>query len=126
MAVITQLCSKAILLANGHLQTMDTSSVVVAKYLESSGNDLPEVVFADDANKAVSLRRCWIGDAHGQGVIRVDVTEPFTVNLQVSVHKSIQGGDIGIRFYNSFGYPLFTTSLTDTFLDYFNFLPCDH
>ncbi len=56
----------------------------------------------------------------------MDVTEPFTVNLQVSVHKSIQGGDIGIRFYNSLGYPLFTTSLTDTFGDDFNFGPGDH
>lgn len=91
MTVVSALCQKAILLKEGraHFQgvTRDAVSMYLSEGLQSSG----VVSYPPDEAKQCQVVAVRVLDAAGIVTNRVDISDPFTVELEIAVRKSVKG-----------------------------------
>ena len=116
MGAIVQLCPKAILLCSGTLELMDRSEVVVRRYLSNNAGATPDVWIdpATHPQSPIVLTRCWVASSNGDPISLVDVTQEFGIGVRVLIRRQVPDTDLGIRFYNALGQPLFTCNLSDS------------
>jgi lipopolysaccharide transport system ATP-binding protein len=116
MGAIAQLCQKAILLRSGQIEAVDRPEIIIQQYLSDQMAQTPDIYLepSNNLHSPVVVMRLWIGDRIGNPIPIVSVTKPFSVGVQVLVRRPIAGIDIGVRFHNAIGQPLFTCNLSDS------------
>jgi lipopolysaccharide transport system ATP-binding protein len=116
MGAIAQLCQRAVLLRGGRIELMDRTESVIHRYLSENASGIPDVTLdpSRNPNASVVLTRIWIADRAGKPIPVVDVTEPFAIGIRVLVRRRVSDADLGVRFYNALGQPLFTCNLSDS------------
>lgn len=90
MKAIKNLCGKAILLNQGKLISIGTTSKVIDEYIgniEKSNELLPEISFPPDPNKRFQIRAVRILDNNGNPSVELDRTQPFRVVIDYDIRE---------------------------------------
>ena len=114
MGVINRLCRRSLLLEQGRLKMVATTSEVIAAYLQGgAGSDglrvwnPAEKISKDSRLTLLALR---VLDDGGKPASRVDVRNPFFLELEYQIDAAMPRFRVAMRFFTADGTLAFTTS----------------
>lgn len=116
---IKNLCPQAILMANGEIQSIGETSIVIDQYLDKNRQKSLTTNcfdFSVGQNKLVSLSITNSKGEHVDVINKSTKTEYF-IEIIVNVGEPVRGLDIGVIFKNSLDQTIFTTTFKDNQID---------
>ncbi len=100
MGAITSLCSRALLLDEGRLQTDDLTERVISRYLTSgasvSGRCVWEEGVANPGVDEIKVRSVCVRNSAGEVTALLDVRKPFEVEIEYEVSRPLSHCRVGI------------------------------
>ena len=114
MAAVNRLCTNAILLTAGKIQTMGATEKVVEIYLHS-GPEGESEYRCDDLGSApgdedIRLHAVRILDSQADTSSKLDIRKPFNVEIEYEILRVLTNLRIGFRIITADGTVVFTTS----------------
>ncbi len=102
MNAITRLCKRVIWLDEGKIRMEGSANKVVDAYLEEYGGESAQFEFpqVESDEKKIVLERIGIYDHNGKPQRKLDVSKPFEVRVDYTVKKDVQGGYVGVNFFD--------------------------
>jgi lipopolysaccharide transport system ATP-binding protein len=91
MGAIRSLCSRALLLRSGKLVLSGTTDEVIQTYLEDTVVRAASVSWEIDTTREAQFTRVTLKDASGKPSLRLDMLQPFSVEVEYLVHKDQSG-----------------------------------
>jgi lipopolysaccharide transport system ATP-binding protein len=116
MGAIKSLCSKTIWFEKSTIKSFGETEKVVDEYMR--GNELAfksNTILKPDFKKEITFTNISIRNDSGKISNSISVNESFTIDLQFSVQKDIDGAEISIFLKNLNGVGVIFTSLSDSF-----------
>lgn len=121
MAAISQLCERVILLKDGLLVVDGAPETIINDYFAAANNAASHVDLSSDTlrrnslpDSAVQWRALSIKNGEGNLVDHLAFREPFSVNLEVVVHRPVNDLRLGFAIQSSLGFPVFNTFQFDS------------
>lgn len=102
MTMITSLCDRGILMKNGRIEFVGTSSDAVLRYQPSGESDGRSVFTASDTSRTIGddkaeLRSAWIADTREKVCPAFDLQDSIFIHMTFTLHKQLAK-----RFYPNF------------------------
>ncbi len=122
MSSISRLCSRCILLKNGKIKSIGTTSAIIEDYLNDNSEGFCTYLEPEnEEHKDIKLRKVYLSDENGE-VLRGlhDVHKPFDVNLHFELPADIDRSLVTFHFKNFKDEYIFFSDIND---DKNNILP---
>jgi lipopolysaccharide transport system ATP-binding protein len=118
MAAITRLCQKALWFHQGQLREIGDAESVVAKYLAFGAEEAGEVNYRDNGRKApgseyVKLEAIRVRGNDGNISPSLDIRQPFSVEVQYRVLRTVTTLRVGVRLLAQDGTVLLASTDMD-------------
>ena len=96
MTAMKHLCSKSILLRNGHIVKNGTPTEVIDFYLSES-QDTKKVIhsFEEDKSKEAQIMKIKVVDENGDATSDVDLNKSFSIVVEYSIREALTGLSAG-------------------------------
>jgi lipopolysaccharide transport system ATP-binding protein len=118
MGTITQLCTKAIYLNQGHILNYGDVNSVISQYLTTGiSNDASKVLGdnkEDISSAKVVFKEISIIGCDNKPSTQIDVRYPFFINLVYKVTKPVRNVEISVRIDSDDGRPVFTSHQSES------------
>ncbi|WP_041233975.1 ABC transporter ATP-binding protein [Cylindrospermum stagnale] len=115
MGIVTQLCTKGVLLNSGQIDSIGNVNSVVYKYLASHSNTNSSALkkLNPSTNKPIFFRELSIVDHHSKISSEIDIRYPFYIKIIYEVTSLIKDIELSVRFETHDGKVVFTTHQSD-------------
>jgi len=113
MAAVKQLCNHCVILKNGEVDKNGVVDSMISEYLTTDTTENAHWKTTEQIDSEIFFEEISILNSKKQNTYVIESEESFTVNLKLICKKKIINSTIAIRFVNSEGVPVFTTTLHD-------------
>lgn len=121
MAAISQLCERVILLRDGQLMADGAPETIINDYFAVANTAASHVDLRDPKlrknsleHSAVQWQSLSILNDQGKQVDHLAFQEPFSIDLEVIVHRPVEDLRLGFAVQSSLGFPVFNTFQFDS------------
>jgi len=114
MEAITRLCSRAVWLEDGAIQTEGPAAEVVDSHLAAQLRRAPDESVADVGEGPVVLRSVKVLGEAGMPLDVLGREQPFGIEVRFSVRATVPGLDVAVWVVNAYGTEIFSEAWLDT------------
>jgi lipopolysaccharide transport system ATP-binding protein len=119
MGAVKSLCSRGILLENGHIEDSGAVSTIISSYLVKGTKNNAIWRRDKESKREIFFNSVNIINSTGRLTNIIATEEDFAVQIQLTSLRNIKNATVSIRFTDAEGVPIFTTSLHDCLDDIF-------
>ncbi len=112
MGIITQLCSRGVLLKEGRVEAAGEIETVTAAYLNVQSHAEFDVDLSDRQPPGAALRftRISLTNGNNASTAVLDVRDPIGVQMEYEVCQSVPGLELTLRLFNQLGTIIFSVN----------------
>nr|WP_314840197.1 ABC transporter ATP-binding protein [uncultured Flavobacterium sp.] len=113
MAAVKSLCSRGILMENGKIKEINNIKTIISNYLLLNTDLSAEWKREIKSDSHLFFDRIYVSNSDAQITNQIASGEDFTINIFLNAINSIRNSTVSIKFVNTEGIAVFTTSLHD-------------
>ncbi|MFV5692448.1 ABC transporter ATP-binding protein [Flavobacterium sp. LT1R49] len=113
MAAVKSLCTRGILLENGKIKEINNINSIISNYLLLNSDLSAEWKREIKTDSDLFFDKIYVSNSDLQITNQIASGEDFTINIFLNAINSIRNSTVSIKFVNTEGIAVFTTSLHD-------------
>jgi lipopolysaccharide transport system ATP-binding protein len=109
MAAVRTLCQRAILIDKGLITLNGQTTKVIDTYMSRGVQSRAAVIYEPDPKKHVQIMKVIVLNHQGMPSARLDMLQPFTIQIEYEVREKVSGVVIGANIFTSHNESLLAT-----------------